>query len=120
MCQYLDPASFMVNVFADCPERDALSLSLLREVRDHVNETLAAHNVVIEWTRDAVMGALENYPDVLAYRGQSVVWKGNLDRDSVRRCFSSGLEATFISALSKAIQEGPAHGSDSMPACSVR
>jgi hypothetical protein len=107
MCQYLDPASFMVNVFAVFPERKTLPLPLLRDVRDHVAKSLSSQNVVIEWTRDAVMGALESYPSVFAYCGQDVVWQDAADRDAVKKHFDVGFSDAFVETLRQAIQASP-------------
>jgi hypothetical protein len=107
MCQYLDPACFMANVFAVCSDRKTFSLPMLREMRDYVSDSLAAQNVVIEWTRDAVMGALESYPNVFGYHGQEVEWLAAADRNTVRRSFDAGFPDEFVNMLSQTIKESP-------------
>lgn len=105
MCQYLDPASFMANVFAACPGQ-SMDLAVLRQVRDHVTETLADRNIVIEWTRDSVPGAMECYPNLFVKRDREVSWMGSNDREYIKRHFDVEFPDDFVDALWTTIQEG--------------
>jgi len=105
MCQYLDPAIFMATVFTARPDRTAIDFVSLRKVRDHVTEKLAGQNVVIEWTRDAVMGALEAYPDLFENHDREVTWLGSRDGDTSKQNLDSGFSDGFLGDLRGAILE---------------
>jgi hypothetical protein len=83
-----------------------LSFIDLRQVRDHVTESLANRNVVIEWTRDAVMGALECYPNLFGGGDREVTWRGSPDRALVKHSFDVEFPDEFVAALGTAIREG--------------
>lgn len=106
MCQYLDPACFMANVFASCPDRTKLSFVTLRQVRDHVTRSLASRNVVIEWTRDSVMRALECYPNLFGKEKQTIIWQGGDARKAIKQTFDFGFSSDFVYALCQAVQTG--------------
>ncbi len=106
MCKYLDSACFLTNVFAVCESESSMDFAKLREVRDHVTHRLEAQNVVIEWTRTSVMGALESYSNLFDTRGNEVVWRGSKDREDVKRSFDARFSESFVGALRDAILEG--------------
>lgn len=107
MCQYLDPACFMANVFAECNTRTTtMTFTALRQVRDQVTVKLSAQNVVIEWTRDAVLSALERYPNLFTSTGPEVTWqKPAEETQSVARCLDARFSAAFRGELRQAIHE---------------
>ncbi len=76
MCNYLDPAAFMVYVFANSPV-ESHSLKTLRSLRDKVADFLEDQNVFIEWTRNAVLGAVECFPDIFELQGAEIFWQGS-------------------------------------------
>ncbi len=106
MCQYLDPACFMANVFSVCQDRSTMDFVTLRKVRDHVTHKLEDQNVVIEWTRDAVMGAMESYPNLFEGRENAVAWRGKRDKATVKQNFDGDFSDAFVGKLWAAIEEG--------------
>ena len=106
MCQYLDSACFMANVFAACRDRSSITFTVLRKVRDDVANRLADQNVVIEWTRDSVMGALERYPNLFTSTGPEVTWlKSAEDVETVTGSFDAKFSDAFRGELRQAIHE---------------
>jgi hypothetical protein len=106
MCRYLDPACFMANVFTACASSSTMDFVTLRKVRDHVVYKLAAQDVVIEWTRESVFGALECYSDLFSAEDGTVKWMGSEDREAVKTCFDSQFTPDFVVSLQDAIREG--------------
>lgn len=79
MCKPIIDAADMLTL-ALTGNRDALSFRELRKVRDD----LCDRGLGVEWTRVAVLGAVELFPDVFRREGDSVAWCGE-DKGAVRR-----------------------------------
>jgi hypothetical protein len=105
MFQHLDPAFFVANVFTTHSDLFSIDFVSLRKVRDHVTEQLASQNVMIEWTREAVIGSLKSYPDLFENHGCEVVWLGSRSRDSVKQFFDDNFDDSFLDQLQEVIQE---------------
>jgi len=105
MCKYLDPAAFMVFVFANASE-DVQSLSFrdLRKIRDQVSSSLEDQNVFIEWTRNSVLSAVECFHDVFKRKDAKVVWHGS-DKNYARESFSVDFPEEFGEKLDHAIKD---------------
>ena len=105
MCNYLDPASFMVYVFANSPEnKNSHSLKTLRSLRDKVADSLKDQNVFIEWTRNAVLGAVECFPDIFKQRDAEIFWQGS-DKSLAKQGFNNDFSKDFEKRLDEAIKK---------------
>ena len=110
MCRYLDPACFMANYFSACPESSTIDFVTLRKVRDHVTQKLEDQNVVIEWTRDAVMNAMESHSTLFEIRDRTVVWRGGpSQKDRITQAFDRGFSSAFLTDLHSALKDGYDH-----------
>lgn len=104
MCKYLDPAAFMVYVFANSLEDyPSLSLIKLRKLRDQVSCSLANQNVFIEWTRNAVLGAVECFPDIFQKKDTKIFWHGS-DKGLAKQSFNNDFSKEFEEKLDNAIR----------------
>ena len=108
MCTYLDPASFMVYVFANSPQNQAARiLHKLRKLRDEVANSLEDQNVFIEWTRNAVLGAVECFPDIFKQEDTKIIWQGSndgLEKQGFNDGFSQDFEERLNDAIKKALE----------------
>ncbi|NLF61627.1 MAG: hypothetical protein GX574_10795 [Lentisphaerae bacterium] len=105
MCNYLDPAAFMVYVFANSPDNSkSHSLKTLRSLRDKVTDSLEDQNIFIEWTRNAVLGAVECFPDIFKQQDAEIFWQGK-DKELAKEGFNNGFSEDFEKRLDEAIKE---------------
>lgn len=110
MCWCLDPASFLASVFAYMPDKKAFDVRQLRIVRDHVVDSLAEENLVIEWTRDAVLSTMESYTSYFEYSDGKIGWRGKDDRNELNSILNDGLSSKRAGALKTAIEESAENG----------
>lgn len=104
MCNYLDPACFMANVFT-ASSAENLDFGKLRSLRDRVTAEMADKEVIIDWTRDAVMSVFDFYPELFEKEGRTVHWKGCRAKEELKNSFDYGFEDDFIDRLWHTIQE---------------
>jgi len=105
VCRYLDPAAFMVYVFANSSDNiNSHSLKTLRSLRDKVADSLEDQNVFIEWTRNGVLGAVECFPDIFEKEDAEIYWRGS-DKDLAKRGFNNGFSKDFEKRLDDAIRQ---------------
>ena len=109
MCQYLEPAIFMANVLSVRQEQAPIDFVDLRIIRDHVTEKLADRNVIIEWTRDAVMDAMHSYHDIFQTIDGKLTFRNNSDAGETDEIFNFGFTTEFLKAFQDAIKEVPLH-----------
>jgi len=104
MCTYLDPAAFMVYVFANSSDdNNSHSLRTLRNLRDEVTDSLRDQNVFIEWTRNAVLGAVECFPDIFKQQDTEIFWQGS-DKKLAKQGFNNDFSKDFEKRLDDAIK----------------
>lgn len=104
-CVLIEPVVFLVLALTS--GRESISLSSLRKARDAATDALDGA-VFIEWTRAAVMGAFELFPDVLKYIDGRAAWAGD-DKAAARRLVLEGLPddmgIRLAEAVGKAMEE---------------
>ena len=105
MCKYLEPATFMANVLSVRQEQASIDFVSFRIIRDHVTERLADQNVIIEWTRDAVMDAMYSYNNIFQEVGGKVSFRDPLPPANPERIFNFGLTNDFLRDFHEAIGE---------------
>jgi hypothetical protein len=108
MSIYLEPAIFMCIVLNAHPELDEIDFKTLRKIVDHVTEKLINHNVIIEWTRDAVQDALHTYHQTFTSRSGmygSVGLRKPHKYMPTDVSFSFGFSDDFLEELRQAILE---------------
>lgn len=106
MCQYFDPASFMATVFSVCPAQSSVDFATLRKLRDHLTEKLDSDNVVIDWTRNAVMEAMVSYPDMFEDLGDKVNGCSVLPKEELKTFLGHEGQEEFFNNWWDAVKEG--------------
>ena len=64
MCQMINAACLMANVFDVCTTREVFPLSDMGRIGDRVEGALRNRNVAVDWTRPSVMEAFDLYSDL--------------------------------------------------------
>lgn len=104
MCKYLEPATFMANVLTVRQEQNSIDFVNLRTIRDQVTEKLADQNVIIEWTRDAVMDAMHSYHDIFETIDGKLAFRTNSEAAETNEVFNFGFTSEFVKDLHEAIE----------------
>ena len=105
MCKYLEPAIFMANVLSVRQEQAPIDFVSLRIILDHVTEKLADQNVVIEWTRDAVMDAMHSYRDIFEKVDGKLTFRDDSAAEETDEIFNFGFTPEFLKDFHDAIKE---------------
>jgi hypothetical protein len=74
MCQLINAACLIANVFEVFPTHNFFQLSDIGRIGDRVEDALRAQNIAVDWTRPSVMEAFSLYSDLFAM-GDGKVWK---------------------------------------------
>ena len=109
MCDFIGSACLMANVFLACKDRESFRLREVRKIGDAVESRLKGHNVMVLWTRPAVLAAFHDYSDMFVKHGREVHRKKSsqelFSEEFIDAEFNYKLPHPVVSGMRQAIQE---------------
>ena len=109
ICNYLDPACFMANVFANCPEKTSFDTTQLCNIRYYVLRKLPKlikEDIIIEWTRNSFLCAIEDNPNLFKTNGKEVIWNGPINSEIINYNFNYNFSEKFVKLFWQTIKKG--------------
>ncbi len=108
MCDFIESACLMANLFVTCKERKSFRLHDVRTIGDEVEKRLRDQNVMVLWTRPSLLAAMHDYSDMFIMRGREVIRSEASEDlftdDFVDEEFNSRLPASVVSGMREVIQ----------------
>ena len=107
MCDVINSACLMANVFSQHSDSETFELRQFRAISITVQSKLQSLNVMVEWTRPSVMGAFECYSDMFVKKHGSVHRaagsKELFSDDFVKEEFNAELSEEIVDGMKTAI-----------------
>jgi hypothetical protein len=109
MCDFIDSACLMANVFLTCKDRNSFRLREVRRIGDAVEARLKHRNVMVMWTRPSVLAAFHDYSDMFVKHDRQVFRVESsqdlFSSDFIDAEFNFKLPQSVVSEMKDAIQE---------------
>lgn len=109
MCDFIDSACLMANVFLTCKDRNSFLLHEVRSIGDAVETRLRSRNVVVMWTQPSVLSAVQDYSDMFVKEHREVRRAESsqdlFSSDFVDAEFNARLPKPIVSEMREAIRE---------------
>lgn len=109
MCDFIDSACLMANVFLTCKNRESFRLREVRQIGDAVENHLKNRNVMVMWTRPSVLAAFHDYSDMFVKHDREVYKVESsqdlFSPDFIDAEFNFKLPQPIVSEMRQAIRE---------------
>lgn len=109
MCDFIESACLMANLFVTCKDRKSFRLHDIRTIGDEIEKRLRDRNVMVLWTRPSVLAAMHDYADMFVMRDREVIRTEDSDDmftdEFVDAEFNFSLPDAVVSDMRRVIQD---------------